>query len=395
MAYINGNEVLFSPNVTLKAGVGVATKEQGEIFNWYADGEVSIGSIAGLDIGTQELPKNQASEYAHAEGVSTTALGKGSHAEGVGTKADAEAAHAEGAGTFVTGASSHAEGRGMYFSVNVTAISDKIVTVKSNNPSAVMRVIELEAIHKYGAVWYEANADTHEGSYYYITAVELQETLGIVSGCKITLDRKPSFTKGKNLMIIMGGALSYMSHAEGNCCTTMNVDAVNLYDSKDSGKQRQHAEGNHTLAIGYAAHAEGDTTLASGSQSHSEGLNTRATNVASHAEGYSSRATNDYAHAEGIGTKAEGLASHTEGSSTQATATAAHAGGIGTKAILDGQTTIGTYNETNTKSLFIVGNGESDAARSNAFEVRQNGSVVIGGVTLTPEKLQALLNLLS
>lgn len=43
------------------------------------------------------------------------------------------------------------------------------------------------------------------------------------------------------------------------------------------------------------------------------------------------------------------------------------------------QVVIGTYNDVNEDALFIVGNGESEATRNNAFEVLKTGDVVING----------------
>ena len=68
-----------------------------------------------------------------------------------------------------------------------------------------------------------------------------------------------------------------------------------------------------------------------------------------------------------------------------------HAGGKNTKATAYAQTAIGKYNIENADALLIVGNGEDDSSRSNAFEVLQNGSIVIGGITLTAEKLAKII----
>lgn len=54
-----------------------------------------------------------------------------------------------------------------------------------------------------------------------------------------------------------------------------------------------------------------------------------------------------------------------------------HAGGLNTKANGYAQTAIGKYNVANDTDLFIVGNGESDTNRSNAFTVDKEGNVKI------------------
>lgn len=73
-----------------------------------------------------------------------------------------------------------------------------------------------------------------------------------------------------------------------------------------------------------------------------------------HAEGYMTQAISDYAHAEGIGTIA----------------------GVHNPYSDDGsivQTAIGMYNLTNFRTILAVGNGTSNNARSNAFEVYRDG----------------------
>ena len=140
------------------------------------------------------------------------------------------------------------------------------------------------------------------------------------------------------------------------------------------------AEGHMITASGFQSHAEGAGTTASGSSSHAEGEDTVAAGTYSHAEGMGTSTASGMgaqcAHAEGRGTQAKGRYSHTEGYETlvKTGADAGHAGGIGT--IVDGeaQTAIGKYNVSDTSSLFIVGNGTADSARSNAFKLSSGGA---------------------
>lgn len=331
---------------------GEITNDGGEIFNLYEDTTTSLGTIAGIEIGSQTLPKNVAGEYAHAEGVSTAAIGKGSHTEGVGTKADAEAAHAEGAGTLVLGAGSHAEGRGINFSVNVTAIDGNVVTVKSNNSSISLRASELEAIKKNAVIWYETDSTNHNGVFYYATAAETETFLGVATACKIALDKAPGFSIGTNLTVIMGGALSYISHVEGNYNNTVDIEATNLYGNDDASHQRQHAEGSRTLALGYAAHSEGELTLAKGDMSHAEGKDTIAAGSGSHAEGEGTEAIGYLSHAEGGWTEARGIGSHTEGFNTETTEDAKYAHAEG--------------RETTASGIYAHAEGEETVAASEA-----------------------------
>ena len=55
-----------------------------------------------------------------------------------------------------------------------------------------------------------------------------------------------------------------------------------------------------------------------------------------------------------------------------------HAGGIGTIASGSGQTVVGLFNTHNeTTSPFIVGGGDSNSVRKDAFKVTQNASIVV------------------
>lgn len=70
--------------------------------------------------------------------------------------------------------------------------------------------------------------------------------------------------------------------------------------------------------------------------------------------------------------------------------------GKGLKSNNPNTVTIGTYNEQsnyNSGKLLVVGNGTSDSARSNVFEVNKNGTIKIGNTTLSEAQLQALLAL--
>ncbi len=138
-----------------------------------------------------------------------------------------------------------------------------------------------------------------------------------------------------------------------------------------------HAEGEATTASGEHTHAEGAYTTASGRDSHAEGYETTASAAFTHAEGYNTTASETGAHAEGYLTISSGEASHAEGTETEAKGALSHAGGKGT--IANGfQYAIGTYNvecsgSRTSGDRFIIGNGTSEAERSNAFRVAFSG----------------------
>lgn len=163
------------------------------------------------------------------------------------------------------------------------------------------------------------------------------------------------------------------------------------------------AEGNGNEASGNYSHAEGDGTTVIAPRGHAEGLNTEVgttdptwgdiVGAGAHAEGNSTKAYGNYSHAEGSYTTvaiaaynghaegsyttASGLNSHAEGVDTTASGQCSHASGYYTTAASDNQFVCGKFNNNSSSNLFEVGNGETTSSRSNAFEVRSNGSVKI------------------
>ena len=170
----------------------------------------------------------------------------------------------------------------------------------------------------------------------------------------------------------------YLSHAEGR-----ETNAINWYTHAEGWKttasgSRSHAEGQQTEASGYASHAEGDNTVASDNFSHAEGSHSTASAQSAHAEGGNTIASGGSAHAEGLGSVASGSRSHAQNYRTIASKVA--------------QTALGTYNveDTSTSTMhpnadadygqyaLIIGNGTSNAARSNALAVDWKGRVNCG-----------------
>lgn len=109
------------------------------------------------------------------------------------------------------------------------------------------------------------------------------------------------------------------------------------------------AEGEFVEASGMNSHGEGNETIASGNYSHAEGHSTKASGYSSHAEGYGTNATGDYSHASGFSTYADG----------------------------DYMTAVGKHNTKDSGKAFVVGNGESFTARSDAFSVDWDGNITV------------------
>ena len=185
-------------------------------------------------------------------------------------------------------------------------------------------------------------------------------------------------------------ALGYSSHAEGYKTQALGERGhAEGYNTIAQGHE-SHAEGYNNKSIGFASHAEGAGSESGGYASHTSGISTRsngkgsfaeghgsiADGEASHAEGESCNAKADSSHAEGYKTTAAGWASHAEGHTTQCVGWGAHVEGIGCIANGGAQHAQGRYNIKDTSGTYldIVGNGDSDTKRSNAYTLDWNGN---------------------
>ena len=175
---------------------------------------------------------------------------------------------------------------------------------------------------------------------------------------------------------------TFGTRSSGTASTIGNYSFAEGVSVKASG-YTSHAEGYHTTASGSYSHAEGSYATASGLYSHAEGNDTTASSTSCHAEGYGTTASAPESHAEGFNCKATNHYSHAEGDNTTASGRASHAAGFQTVAGYAYQTVVGKYNNNKSTSLFEVGKGTSDSARSNAFAVTETGVLEIGAPATT------------
>ena len=155
-----------------------------------------------------------------------------------------------------------------------------------------------------------------------------------------------------NQGVSINGTLNVGTGNQNTATYNATIGTSNIASGNSSMGQglQNTAFGNYSLATGianyaseYGAHAEGWTTIASG--------------TGSHAEGYATTASNDYSHAEGWGTIASGKGQHAQGQ----------------------------FNISRSETgSFIIGNGTSNASRSNLifasgsrFEL--SGSLLMSG----------------
>lgn len=103
-----------------------------------------------------------------------------------------------------------------------------------------------------------------------------------------------------------------------------------------------------------------------------------ATGTGAMALGDHTNATGNYSCSLGFWNTASGIASLTAGYDSQATGTGSAAIGYGalTNSSVSGQCAVGKYNESVNDALFVVGNGEDDDNRSNAFAVSTDGTII-------------------
>lgn len=165
----------------------------------------------------------------------------------------------------------------------------------------------------------------------------------------------------------LGTALGYHATASGSAAIAIG--------------QNSTASGFHSIVIG-------ENNLAPGSNGIAMGNSTNASGILAIAIGTNTAATGTFATAIGKNSQAIGESSLATGHYTVSGGT--HSTAIGSHTIAKGfaSTTIGMYNDSvltsnqssvsTTTPLFIIGNGDSHTARSNAMVVQKNGNVGIG-----------------
>ena len=179
--------------------------------------------------------------------------------------------------------------------------------------------------------------------------------------------------------------------AEGDFSTALGI-------STTASGSASYAEGYNTQATNTTSHAEGYSTLASGLYSHAENRNTIASAICAHAEGENTSATADASHSEGLGTTASGFTAHAEGYYSVASGSYSHSGGRQSSATAVGSfangfqliadqtysAAFGKYNLADRNgTILVVGNGTSNAERSNIFELDTNGALINGNLVIT------------
>lgn len=153
--------------------------------------------------------------------------------------------------------------------------------------------------------------------------------------------------------------------------------------SQASGK-RSLAIGDSCVAKGLNSVAMGQNSVALGENSFAQGRDTTANGTGAVALGLGAKSNGAYALAIGNNTEALGNFSIALGQFCYSYGTGSIAFGVSNYAINDNEVVVGVLGAKKLNCLFSVGNGTSESARSNAFEVRKDGTVVAGGEIKLP-----------
>jgi hypothetical protein len=212
-----------------------------------------------------------------------------------------------------------------------------------------------------------------------------------------------SFSAGLNSRAMGSGSvtLGYGAQAVGNFSTALGYSTQSGGQYSTAFGYNTQAMGNFSTAFGTNTQAVGDYSTAFGSSAQATGYGSiafgsgHAQGASSTAFGYGAQATGQISTAFGNNTQATGDWSTAFGKESQATGIFSTAFGYYTVAQAPAQVVIGHYNipegdavPSNTwnlttwpqdEPLFIIGNGTSAEAPSDAFVVRRNGDAKVSG----------------
>ena len=199
----------------------------------------------------------------------------------------------------------------------------------------------LETIDNNIIIENEENVDTIFVNDLHVSRINKKEN----SGQNSVAFGQDTHAKGVN-----SAAFGYKTHSEGN-------NSAAFGDSTEANHNNSAAFGDNTKATGPQATAFGIHTIASGEGSAAFGSNT-------HSEGNNSAAF-------GYKTTSHGVQSVAFGQETQAKGT--NSAAFGNNTHVDGHSSVafGKYNSNKT-ALFVIGNGENDDHRNDAFLVDNN-----------------------
>jgi hypothetical protein len=198
-----------------------------------------------------------------------------------------------------------------------------------------------------------------------------------------------------------GGIVLGTGSAYGTIYPTVALPTGSATGAASFASMGATASGYYSTAIGFNAVASGNLSFANGFDATATGLGSRASGNLSTASGYDSTAsgygsfaTGSFSNAVGVGSFATG--DYSTALSVNARASGLNATAVGAYSTASGynQVVVGPYNVTQGNpttwtagdAVFIVGNGQDNGHRSNAFIVTNQGDAAVSG-KLTAAKL--------
>lgn len=267
-----------------------------------------------------EIPTGASGNQSAAFNKNTMALGTASFANGNKTVAKGEESHAEGYQSVTLGDGSHAEGA-QTVAKGIQSHSEGALTQALGDESHAEghnTIAGALASHSEGA-------GTKVGNYSQESGIGADHTVSPIPG--------PSPTPTPPTYIAQPG--------EGS-----------------------HVEGYDNIVTGYGSHAEGVRNYVTGNYSHAEGVNNSLLKNYAHVSGYNNISNADCSETSGIWNTNNGYGSFVTGFYNESS--------------YNHQAIVGKFNLNKSDTLFEVGNGTTNNARSNAFEVHQDGRATIG-----------------
>lgn len=267
-------------------------------------------------------------------------------------------------GTVAFGSASYS-GMGSYYFTNSPNNTSKTVIVTSASGLLVGDVVNLKVLN--GSTLSGVSISNISGQV--ITLSTSSDITNVVALIKPeSVSPTSTFAFGANTIATGAWSVAFGSQsvAEGNTSfATGSGTRASGANSASFGYQTI-ASGNRSFATGISTIATGSQGFASGNGTQASGANAFATGVNSHAYADNTFATGWSTRAEGTNSSALGLFTTAQGYSQTV---------IGQYNVLQG--TNGSY--TSTDKAFIIGNGTSTSARSNALAVDWTGNVAASG----------------
>ena len=219
-----------------------------------------------------------------------------------------------------------------------------------------------------------------------------------------TRSQRQGISFGSNRLITTSHLPPMYAFGYDNVVSGQGACAIGVLN--EASGQAAMAFGYGNKASGAQSRAFGRRNIASGNQSFSDGQKTIASGAISRAEGDGCRAAAVGSHAEGGGTYADASQSYTHVCGVNNAVSTATGKTVTITRYSEDGTVDGTSTRTLGKYAEVIGNGDSDQARSNARTLDWDGNEELaGGLTLglgtadevhiTPAQLKALLALLA